>query len=175
MRSELERKLMRRRGGEGEVRFLTISCEGRRGLLAERPAKRAVVDVFREVAELHRMAVHAWVLMPNHAHLLWTPLEGDGSDVLQWIKSQSAMRTAVLRPAGASLSLAGGGYDRLIWSWEAYRKCVEYIHWNPCHSRLARMPSDWTWSSAADWDIAQRSWTPKVRPPLFELRTLRPG
>lgn len=121
------------------------------------------------------MAVHAWVQMPNHAHLPWTPLEGDGSDVLQWIKPQSAMRTAALQAAGASPWLAGGGYDRLIWSWEAYRKRVEYSRWNPCHSSLSRMPSDRTWSSAADRDIAPRPWTPKVRPPLLELRTLNPG
>jgi len=46
---------------------------------------------------------------------------------------------------------AGGGYDRNVFSDEAVRKAMEYIHNNPVRAGLTQLPEEYAWSSARFW------------------------
>src|SRR5690606_22255239 len=44
----------------------------------------------------------------------------------------------------------GGGYDRNIFTPEAVRSEIAYIHANPVRGGLCARPEDWEWSSARE-------------------------
>jgi putative transposase len=103
--------------------------------------------------------LHAWVVMPNHVHLLVEPLAGNGiGQIVGAWKSISARK--ILR---ATASAAGGPapgkrhvwqldyYDRFIRNENHYRAAVDYIHENPVKAGLVRNAGQWPWSSAAEW------------------------
>jgi REP element-mobilizing transposase RayT len=112
----------------------------------ERVAKM-IVDALRygEVKGLYRM--HAFVVMPNHVHVLWTPLTGH-SEIMQWLKGTTARR--------ANRVLGRHGK---LWQDESFDHCTRnqrefdnvnaYIEFNPVSAGLVAHVQDWPWSSAS--------------------------
>ncbi|MEY2411267.1 MAG: REP-associated tyrosine transposase [Verrucomicrobiota bacterium] len=89
----------------------------------------------------------AWVLMPNHVHLLaemWKPL---GVVLKQWKSYTAGEANKILGTVGSTFWQAGY-FDRYIRDEEHYRRVVRYIENNPVKGGLVRAPEDWTWSSA---------------------------
>lgn len=95
-----------------------------------------------------RHRLHAWVVMPNHVHVLVTPLGANTlSSLLHTWKSFTA------KQANRHLGRAGAFwaeeyYDRAIRDDQHYRATVAYIERNPVDSGLCAAPADWPLSSA---------------------------
>lgn len=87
--------------------------------------------------------------MPSHMHLLilinGQRLPDFMRDFKKFVAQQSMKNLGILdRPIWQE------GYDRqVIYSEEAFRTKVEYIHNNPVKQGLVRQAHDWIWSSAA--------------------------
>jgi REP element-mobilizing transposase RayT len=95
-----------------------------------------------------RYQLHAWSVMPNHAHVLFTPTPSLslGKIVSSW-KSYTAHQ--INQMAGREGQLWFEDYfDRFIRSEQHYRNAVAYIEANPVKARLCTRPEDWRWSSA---------------------------
>ena len=93
--------------------------------------------------------LHAWVIMPNHVHVLYRPAEGQtlGSVVGRW---KSCVAHDVNRRFGRSGALwMRECWDRFIRDEEHYYRVKAYIHDNPVKARLVVRPEDWPWSSAS--------------------------
>ncbi len=89
----------------------------------------------------------AWVLMPNHVHLLVEMWQKPLSKLLQSWKTLTSKRANTL--LGRSGQIWQLDYrDRYIRNEEHYRKAVRYIENNPVNARLAKRPEDWRFSSA---------------------------
>ncbi|HVR34661.1 MAG TPA: transposase, partial [Methylomirabilota bacterium] len=89
----------------------------------------------------------AWVIMPNHVHLLaefWKPL----GEVLRKWKSYTGKRANLLLGRGGVPFWQVDYFDRFIRDEEHYRRVVRYIENNPVKARLVREPAQWPWSSA---------------------------
>lgn len=90
----------------------------------------------------------AWVIMPNHIHLLLTPLEDQHlSEILHSIKSYTA------HEANKALDRAGQfwqieAFDRYIRNEKHYVNTIKYIENNPVKDGLCANVSDWKYSSA---------------------------
>ena len=98
----------------------------------------------------------AWVIMPNHVHLLIEVWQNPLRKILQSIKSYTArVANEVLRRAGVFWK--EDYFDRYIRDEGHFRRVVRYIENNPVKARLARTPQDWRWSSAAYRSIEDRS------------------
>jgi len=102
-----------------------------------------------EAAAEHGCAVHAYVLMTNHVHLLATPARTDSvSRVMQslgrrYVRDINARR----RRTG---TLWEGRYRAAPVDSEAYfLACCRYIELNPVRAGLAARPGDYRWSSWA--------------------------
>ena len=150
---------------QGQPRFITFSCYNRLGLFNNEAIKDAFVEQLRASQERHTFDLHAWVLMPEHIHLLLTPdsavntlsallhdLKGrTASEVLKrWYELDAPVLSRVRDKGGkAHFWLPGGGYDRNIYSAAEYEEKLHYIHGNPVKRGLVPMPEDWKWSSAA--------------------------
>ena len=104
-------------------------------LLRERENATIVADAIRHF-EGERSLLHAWVVMPNHVHVLCS-LANDmslGSLLHSW-KGFSA-RQINLR-SGASGSIWQKSYfDRIVRDWDHFANCARYIRNNPAKAKL---------------------------------------
>jgi len=103
----------------------------------------------RECARSCRVAIHAYVLMPNHLHLLATPADEDGLGALM----QKVGRLYVPwynAKYGRSGTLFQGRFRASIVDAEQFfLGCVRFIELNPVRSGLVTAPLDYPWSSYA--------------------------
>ena len=90
----------------------------------------------------------AWVVMPNHLHILaemWKPL---GEVLKNWKSYTASEANKILGQVGETFWQADY-FDRYIRDQEHYRMVVRYIENNPVKAGLVREPAQWRWSSAA--------------------------
>jgi len=98
-----------------------------------------------EAADGHQP--HAWVIMPNHVHLLMTPSK-NVPEVMRRLKGVTARyANQYLKREGQSF-WQHESYDRLVRNIDEFDKITRYILWNPVKAGLASSPDDFEWSSA---------------------------
>lgn len=90
----------------------------------------------------------AWVIMPNHVHLLLRPKEGFTlSEIMHSIKSFTANKAIkTLKRKGEFWQHES--FDRFIRNYEHFERVVAYIENNPVKANLCEKPSEWKYSSA---------------------------
>ena len=97
--------------------------------------------------------VLAWVVMPNHVHLLLRQLPGCRiGKIVKDIKGSSA------RHLNMATFLSGkvwqrGYFDRVVRDLDQLKNTVEYIHENPVNAGLCTCSSDWRMSSAGNFTL----------------------
>ncbi len=95
-----------------------------------------------------RYRLTAWVLMPNHAHLLLTPCAGQKlSRILQSLKSYTANEANKLAVREGQF-WQPESFDRHVRDANHFAKVVAYIENNPVKARLCKKPEEWRFSSA---------------------------
>jgi putative transposase len=101
-----------------------------------RASCRDIVQARLERSENSATCLHAWVIMPNHVHVLMTIREGAPlSSVLQDWKGGSSFD--LNRVLGRKGTLWQKDYfDRLIRDGDHFANCVRYIRANPTKARL---------------------------------------
>ncbi|MGB7068590.1 MAG: AMP-binding protein [Pyrinomonadaceae bacterium] len=89
----------------------------------------------------------AWVIMPNHVHLLLRPLEGHSlSGIMKSIKSVSSHK--INRALGRKGPVWQPDYfDRYIRDADHFVKTFRYIERNPVKAGLCSSPENWKFSS----------------------------
>jgi len=97
-----------------------------------------------------KVHLHAFVVMPTHVHLLFTPLpDGDGepytiAEIMQGIKGASSHSVNKLLGRKGALWEAES-FDRIVRSDYDFEFRLLYIVENPIAAGLARGPHDYTW------------------------------
>ncbi|MBI1914453.1 MAG: transposase [Planctomycetes bacterium] len=164
------RKRCKRYDGPGHAHVLTFSCFQRRKFLARERSCKWFIDALREAKEKHAFDLWAYVLMPEHVHLLLWPRRFPYhiSRILSSLKWPVTQKAAayVRRFAPEFLPQMtdrqgkkpvvrfwqrGGGFDRNLWEPAVIWQEIDYIHANPVRRGLCAKPEDWPWSSAADY------------------------
>lgn len=104
-------------------------------LLRDPVNARMVEDALRHF-EGERYLLHAWVIMPNHVHVLASLVASSTiGDLMKSWKGYTAKQLNERR--GTSGSVWQKSYfDRLIRDWEHFGKCVRYIRRNPSKAHL---------------------------------------
>lgn len=175
------RKRLRHYNNPGDAHELTFSCHQRLPLLTRDRTRLWLIEAIEKARRNLAFDVWAYVIMPEHAHLLVWPRRTiyDTSRILSAIKRPVAIkairylrehsaawlqRLAVCSRDGESryrFWMPGGGYDRNVIEPSTAHEMVEYIHLNPVRRGLVTRAEDWKWSSAA--------WYARVWPALLEL------
>ena len=88
----------------------------------------------------------AWVVMPNHVHLLLRP-RGELMPVLQRIKGASARKANLLFERRGRFWLEES-FDHWVRNDLEFGRLLEYIEQNPVIAGLVDTPKAWRWSSA---------------------------
>jgi len=118
--------------------------------------------------------VFAWVIMPNHAHVLLQPLTGHSlSDIMQRIKSVSSHKiNKMLQRKGAVWQ--PDYFDRYIRDGEHFTRTKQYIENNPVKAGLALSSEEWPFGSSSHRSVAASGDADEgVRVPLeSELKAL---
>jgi putative transposase len=154
---------------------LTFSCFHGYKLLSKDRTRQWLIDSINRSHRRWEFDVWAYVIMPEHVHLLIYPrLEKYSMSVIRKSIKQPVARLAVdylhanapnwlerlqVRwPTGRveyRFWQQGRGYDRNIDNARTAWRSIEYIHNNPVKRGLCASPLDWPWSSAA-WYAGQR-------------------
>lgn len=92
-------------------------------------------------------AIHAYVLMTNHVHLLLTPEHADSASLLMKHLGQCYVQY-INRTYQRSGTLWEGRFRSCLIQTEAYvLACYRYIELNPVRAGMVKEPQDYRWSS----------------------------
>lgn len=110
-----------------------------------------MLELLEDHARQHEVAVHAYVLMDNHFHLLLTPRTGDGLSRLMQAVGRRYVRY-FNDSHGRSGTLWEGRYRSTLIEAESHLlACMAYIDLNPVRAGLVNMARDYPWSSHAHY------------------------
>lgn len=124
------------------------------------------LECLQTAAQRYGCAVHAYVLMTNHVHLLVTPQAVAGISRLLQSVGRRYVRyvNQVYRRSG---TLWEGRYKASLIDSEQYLlSCYRYIELNPIRARMVEAPDDYHWSSYA-WHAAGKPDPLVVDHPLY--------
>lgn len=108
---------------------------------------RFYLECLKTAAESQGLAIHAYVLMTNHVHLLATP------------EAESSLSKALQSVGRRYVQYFNYTYDRTGTLWEGRYKatlidserylltCMRYIELNPVRAGMVKHPGDYPWSS----------------------------
>jgi putative transposase len=110
-----------------------------------------------ESSQSYGCAVHAYVLMTNHVHLLVSPPDPEGiSRVMKRLNERYAMHFN--RRDGRTGGVWEGRFKTCLVDSDAYLLCVQrYIELNPIRAAMVAHPGDYPWSSYRSNAYGERS------------------
>jgi putative transposase len=151
----------------GDCHELTFSCYRRLPLLTNDLWRRMFCEAIERALQRHAFRLAAFVLMPEHVHLLVYPTSAtvNMDELLYAIKRPFSYRIKQLLSRSGSPLLdrltvqerpgktvfrfwqEGPGYDRNLSTEQIVLNVVDYIHANPVRRGLVAQARDWKWSS----------------------------
>jgi putative transposase len=136
----------------GMTTFFTVRLLDRNSTL--------LTDHFSAFGEAMRQArvrkpfhVDAWVVLPDHAHAIWTLPPGDHDCATRWravkIAFSKALNKTGLALAGATAATIWERHyrDYRIGDDDEYAALIDYVHSNPMRHGLCERAGEWPWSS----------------------------
>jgi putative transposase len=108
-------------------------------------------EAIRQARTRKPFHVDAWVVLPNHAHSIWTLPPHDFDCASRWRAVKIAFSKA-LHKAGALGAHGGAIWERHFQNHQVaddaeYAALVDYVHTNPLRHGVCQRASDWPWSS----------------------------
>ena len=138
-----------RRVRQAGVYFATTDTWERHALFINTLLANIVVEQIVSCRDRGFYKLHAFVLMPDHLHVLVTPSDETTIEkAMQMIKSGSAHKIGTEKPQQFPI-WHRGFHDRWIKDAEQFWKAKSYIEQNPVKARLAETPEEYSWSSAS--------------------------
>ena len=126
------------------LHFITFSCFRRLRLLEAIEAAETIEAVLEQTRARHQARIYAYVLMPEHIHLLVN--EPPRILLAQFLKAVKQIASRQLRGSRQKL-WQDRYYDSNIYGEKARSAVIRYIHRNPVKRGLVEKPEDWVWSS----------------------------
>lgn len=127
------------------------------------------LECLADACRRFRVAVHAYVLMTNHVHLLMTPEDAEGiSRVMQSVGRRYVQYINFeYRRSG---TLWEGRHKASLVDAETYLlTCMRYIELNPVRASMVRHPAEYPWSSYRTNGQGERSSLINPHPGYLDL------
>jgi len=157
----------------GEVFFWTATINQWQNLLLHDEYKEVVISSLDFLSNAGKIDVFAFVIMPNHIHLIWKTKEMNGKETAQgsFLKYTAHEFRKMLRKEGKldSYKVDAENKEHEFWQRDslaihlhsrevAFQK-LKYIHNNPLaeHWQLAKNPCDYKYSSARYYELNEKS------------------
>jgi putative transposase len=148
-----------------------------------------MLDALQRGRSQRKFDLWAYVVMPEHVHVVLLPQPGVRISAILTTLKQSVSKRAILwlkennpafltrledcSPAGRRSHhfwQRGGGYDRNLRTVSDIHEKIDYTHNNPVRRGLVTRAADWRWSSCHAWESGEDDPIPVDReslPPLL--------
>ncbi len=129
--------------------FITTVAHLRQPIFRNAERASLLVDVLKKNRDTGRFLLHAFVVMPDHAHVLFTPAEDVSLEkAVQFIKGGYSFR--VKKELGYRGEVWQQSFtEHRVKDAADFQNHVEYIHQNPVRARLVKTAEEYEYSSAA--------------------------
>lgn len=132
---------------EATYYLLTAACYHHQPHLRFPARRQHLLNLYFQRAEEAGLRICAWVVLPNHYHLLaYIPERQKAAEVIRRIHSATAYEWNAAE-AATGRRVWYRYTDRAIRSERHYYATINYIHYNPVKHRLCQDPTDWLESS----------------------------
>ncbi len=154
--------------------FLTVTCLEWKPLLASDNFKDIITSSLTYLTSAKRIKVYAFVIMPNHFHLIWQMLGSHKRDDVQrdFLKFTGQQMLKIMRNEKSAMldEIIVNSKDRKhqvwernslgipLWSAEVFNEKLQYIHYNPVKAGLCQYPEDYKYSSARFYELNEKDW-----------------
>ena len=159
----------------GVIYFWTATINGWQHLLARDQYNQVIVDSLQYLSDAGKVEVFAFIIMPNHLHLIWRVKEPNGRESPQGslLKyTAHVFRKMLRREGGASLvpfRVDAANKKHEFWQRDSLAiplfthkvalQKLNYLHNNPLaeHWNLVKDPSDYVFSSAKYYEQNEKN------------------
>lgn len=128
-------------------RWLDQAAHGPKWLNDARIAQLVADTLLAGEQERNFCRLRAWVVMPNHVHVLWLPQVSMPS-ITRWLKGSTACKANLLLCRTGSCFWQDESHGHWIRTADELEKIVRYIESNPVRAGFEAAPDAWPWSSA---------------------------
>lgn len=155
----------------GDIYFWTATINNWQRLLQADRYKQVIIDSLEHLSSHGKMDVFAFVIMPNHIHLIWRINENNGKETTQgsFLKyTAHAFKKRLINEGGNVIEdYAVEAHNKKYEFWQrdslaiplytrevAYQK-LDYLHYNPVAEQwqLVKDPCDYKYSTARFYEI----------------------
>ncbi|HKV39682.1 MAG TPA: transposase [Blastocatellia bacterium] len=153
----------------GALHFVTSAVAHRRPIFTRDKSCQTLIDVLSELRPEWPFRLIAYVLMPDHFHLIVNPRDGRIRELTAKLKGVASRRIISLYPEDAFEVRADetGRQIRELWQqsfkdiplwsdWMIWQK-INYIHANPLKARMVSSAADYRWSSFRSFYLADHN------------------
>ena len=138
---------------ESGKRFLAFDVVLDRGesgpmFLRDQRVAEVVVEGIKRVVCGGLCRVHAWVVMPNHVHLLMEP-QASVAAITKSLKGSTARQANLILKRTGKYFWQDESFDHWVRDDAELLKIKKYIERNPVSAGLVSRAQDWKWSSAS--------------------------
>ena len=127
--------------------FITTNTENRENAFKDKKAIKIIIEDLEFYRKKFNFKLHAFVIMPNHIHLLITPFEkGDISKIMHNFKSHTSQVINEVLDRNKRL-WQEGFYEHAIRDEFDFKRKVNYIHKNPLMAGIVKEVADYRFSS----------------------------
>jgi putative transposase len=141
----------------GGTFFFTVITYNRINYFSKPSNVELLGDAFRYVLKKHPCNMMAYVIMPEHLHVIWQLPEGDANYSTRWrlIKSYVSRNRNMFEDTTSDMNDSKGRqpfwqnqyWEHTIQSQDDLDRHFDYIHYNPVKHRLVDDPIKWKYSS----------------------------
>lgn len=154
--------------------FLTFTIEGWIDIFSRKDYRNIVLECFKFCQENKQLKIHAYVIMTNHIHVIWTAQNGNISDIIRDFKSYTSrmfLQTINSIPESRKdwllymFEFFGNKTNRnktfKIWtsnnhpeeigSEDFFFQKLNYIHQNPVRAGIVLNQDEYIYSSASNY------------------------
>ena len=158
----------------GEIHFLTMTVVDWIDVFTRPRYAQSIVDSLAFCQKEKGLVLYAYVIMPNHIHMIVRGKENSLSNILrdfkqftsrriiEQIKKEPESRREWMLERFRKSAVVGnrvryfqfwqqGSHPIVCFSEKFTRQKLNYIHQNPVKARLVWSPEDYVWSSAIDY------------------------
>ncbi len=134
----------------GEYYHVINRANGRFQIFNNKEDYQLFEKLLEEMKELFSVEVLAYVVMPNHWHLLIrTKQDKDLSSFMSRLTNAHTRKVHALTKTNGSGHLYQGRYKSFLVEGDIYlRTLIKYIERNPVRAKLVKSCENWQWSSA---------------------------
>jgi putative transposase len=123
----------------------------RQAIFVDAQDQRLMLNLLLEASRQYKVAIHSYVLMTNHLHLLATPTEVSALSLMMQQIGRSYVRLFNQRQSRSG-TLFEGRYKSAVVQTERYLlACMAYIDLNPVRAGMVSEPQQYPWSSFAHY------------------------